>query len=1006
MMGNTLVLILGSVVIYLAANPQKMRAGERERVRIMKRFLFWMILLHPFICFGLDPERAITQYVHQVWKTEHGLPQKRVNDILQTKDGYLWFTSPENLVRFDGLKFTIFESGRIPSLTSRNLPVLVEDLEGNLWIATEGAGVARYKDGSFFSFTTKNGLSDNSVLSIAVDRKGALWIGTQWGGLNHLQNGKVTVYKAKDGTPGNRINFLFVDERGDLWIAGEGLSRFHNGTFKRYTKADGLSHDVVTSITSDRKGSIWLGTWGGGVNKLENGKFISYSTTEGLSHNEVRNIHYDKGGNLWVGTREGGLCRFKDGKWETYSQPQGLSDNGVRALYEDRDGSLWIGTYSQGLNRLKNGTFISYSSEEGFPADEVWSIYGDRHGTLWMGTQNGIVQYSNGIFKSFGVESGLTATNAVSIHGDSTGQLWVGTRGGGLFVFKNGHFTQFPFLKGTSYQFINCLYVDRSDNVWVGLADGAIRIQNGQIQQYSTRDGLAHNSTSGFLEDRSGNLWIASRGGLSYMRNNQFKSFSTEAGVVSMHEDNDGTLWVGMLGRLCRFQNEKFRCYTARDGLHHDTASAITDDDAGNLWISGSKGIFRVHKKNFLDYDKGLVSSIHSIIYGLADGMKDSEGNSGDPAVWKTSDGRLWFPTLKGITVVNPRNIIRSHGSIPAVIEKFLADHQDYDPKKKDLKIPPGQKRLEFYYAGLNLFAPERIRFQYKLDGYDKEWQYGGTQRSASYTNIPPGNYTFRIRAGNEEGEWSEQGSSVAFYLRPRFYQTKWFYFLCFIGLVVTTASAYRLRMKRIRAEFKAVLEERLRIAREFHDSLAQALAGVVMHLEVARIHASPEQSKHHTERALNLARISVEEARQTVIELRKPPDYETDFASALKEEILRQTIDSNLKVDFQAKGDAKNISESMKTNLIRICQEAVHNITKHAKATCVYVSLVCGSDKVSIHIKDDGAGFDPDAGTRKDRHFGLVGMRERVSVLRGTIQIQSELGKGTEIHVTVPLKT
>ena len=759
---------------------------------------------------ALDPDKAITQYVHDVWQTEQGLPQNSVHAIVQTRDGYLWLATEEGLVRFDGVRFVVFDKTNTKEMRSNYLQSLFQDRNGNLWIGADG-GLNRFRDGKFTSYTTKEGLLNDTVHTLYEDREGNLWIGTN-GGLSRFRDGKFVSYTTREGLSTDLVRSLYGDREGNLWIGtrGGGLSRFKDGRFTTYTSKEGLSNDIVHSLFEDREGNLWIGTEGGGLNRFKDGKFTNYTTKEGLSNDSVWSIYEDRERNLWIGTEGGGLNRLKDGKLTSYATREGLSNDFVLSSFEDREGNLWIGTHGGGLNRFKDGKFTSYATSEGLSNDIVWSVYEDREKNLWIGTNGrGLNNFKDGKFTNYTTRDGLSNDFIFSLYADRDANLWIGTDGG-LNRFKNGNFANYTTRDGLSSDSVFSMNEDSEGDLWIGTDKGLNRLKDGKLTTYTTKDGLS-NDTIYFLHgDREGNLWIATDGGLSRYKDGEFRTYTSKDGlsidfVRSLYEDRQGNLWIGTNGGgLNRFKDGRFTNFTTRNGLFDDLVLAILEDRSENLWMSCNKGIFRVSKKQLNDFADGKIQSITSVRYDISDGMKSSECNGGaQPAGWKTQDGKLWFATIKGAVMIDPENIKLNEQPPPVIIEQLTADNTVFTNTLAAIDLPPGSDKLEFHYAGLSLVTPEKVQFQYKLEGYDREWVEAGTRRVAYYTHLDPGRYTFRVKACNNDGVWNEAGASFAFYLQPLFYQTGWFYGLCGIAAAAAIGAGYGFRIRQLKAREK-----------------------------------------------------------------------------------------------------------------------------------------------------------------------------------------------------------
>jgi PAS domain S-box-containing protein len=767
--------------------------------------LLWLFCHSPAL--ALNPKKAITQYRHRAWKTEDGLPQLSAHAIIQTRDGYLWIGTQEGLVRFDGVHFTIFDKRNTPGLENHSIFTLLEGRDGSLWIGT-GGGLSRLKDGRFITYSTDQGVSHNLIYDLYEDPEGNLWVGTFGGGLNRLQAGRWTAYTVKEGLASNFVTSICGSKSSGLWIGtNDGVTRYKDGKFTTFTTKDGLAHNSVFDVYEDRKGNIWIGT-ADGLSLWREGRFRTFTTREGLSSNEIRSIYEDRDGNLWIGTEGKGLNRFNDGTFTSLTTREGLSDDFVYSLCEDREGSLWVGTYGGGLNRLSDGKFTTYSTAEGLPDDLVRPIFQSRDGSIWIGTQKGgLTHFKDGRFKTYTTKDGLAYNGVRALAEDSEGALWVGTGGGGLSRFRNGKFTNYTTRDGLANDYILALIVSRDGSVWIGTKGGGLsHYQNGRFTNYTTGDGLLDGVVRTILESRDGSLWIATNRGLSRLKDGRFTSYTTREGLshnflFSLYEDRAGVLWVSTFGGgLNRFKDGKFTSYTTAVGLFDDVAFQILEDDEGNLWMSCNRGIYRVSKRELEAFDRGEIKKITCQVYGTADGMQSAECNgSAQPAGVRTRDGRLWFPTAKGVVVIDPRNLGLNDLPPPVVIEKVLANKQSL-PLTGVIQLSPDQRELEIRYAALSFLAPQRVFFKYRLEGFDKDWVDAGTRREAFYTNLPPGRYRFQVLACNNDGVWNLTGAALEFYLKPHFYQTIWFYLLCTLTVLLALAGGYHLRIRQVRA--------------------------------------------------------------------------------------------------------------------------------------------------------------------------------------------------------------
>jgi ligand-binding sensor domain-containing protein/signal transduction histidine kinase len=969
-----------------------------------------LLLLAGAQALALDPTRDLSQFKVHVWLTESGLPQNSVHSITQAKDGYVWIATEEGLARFDGIKFTIFDKQNTPQLKSNDIRVLLEDRRGALWIGTTD-GLVRLLDSKFTAFSTQDGLPSNVIDSLYEDHKDALWIATSAGIVN-FNNGVFSPAAPQREFPRDRVQALFEDREGALWIgSAEGLVRSKDGAVTRFTRQDGLAGDGVVSISEDKDGHLWIGTTDG-LSQLEGNRFVTYTTRDGLPNNRIISLAVDREGSVWIGTA-GGLSRFADKHFSSFRAGDGLANEIILSIFEDHEGSLWIGTESGGLNLLKDKKFTTYTSKEGLSSDLIKSIYEDRKGNIWIGTNGGgLSLLKDGKFTTYTTADGLSSNVVLALFGDGDGNLWIGTPDG-LNRFRDGKFKTFTSADGLANDFVRSIYADHSGNLWIGTRGGLTRLRGEHFNIYTTADGLPNDFVGTIYEDAQGNIWIGTLGGLSKLKDEKFTTYTTRDGlssevVISLHEDAEGAMWIGTSGGgFNRLKQGKLTAYTTRNGLPDDVVYSILEDRQNNLWLSSNKGIFRVSKKELDDLANGNVGSIIPVLYGPADGMITREcSGGGHPAAWRGADGKLWFATIKGVAMIDPERIKLNDQPPPVAIEQIRVDDESISPAQT-IELPPGKSRLDFYYTAPSFVAPEKVRFKYKLEGFDSDWVDGGTRRVAYYTNLRPGRYKFRVIASNNDGLWSPTGATFDLYLKPHFYQTYWFYALCILSLAILVWLGYRFRLRQVESQFAAVLAERNRIAREIHDNLAQEMLGISVQLEVVArtMPASAELARTHLDRVRMLVRHGIAEARRYVWDLRSQALDKNDLPAALSDTARRLTTETAVQSKVEVSGIFRPLSPLIEGNLLRIGQEAINNAVRHAQPRNIFVNLKFEAKRVQLSVQDDGHGFDYQESMKGDeKHFGLVGMQERAMRMGGKLKVDSRAGEGTEVLVDVPI--
>jgi ligand-binding sensor domain-containing protein/signal transduction histidine kinase len=992
-------------------------------VKTLAGLLLALLLLCGGRADALPPGSDLGQLGRRAWQTENGLPQNTVHSVVQDIEGYIWVATEEGLARFDGLNFVVFDRQNTPQLRSNDVRSLLMTEKGNvIWAATAG-GLSQLYAGKWTTITTEQGLAGNDVVSAYEARNGAVWVATSTG-LSRLREAVWTSFTTRDGLADNNVRVIsedLSDETGAMWVGtAEGLSRFAEGKFTNFTAADGLPGGV-SAIERDANGTLWLGT-DAGLCLYKDGRFETLTTRDGLPGDRVISLRAAREGGLWVGTAAGAAF-FRDGRFERFADADPLADGIVLSIFEDREGSVWLGTESGGLHQLRGRKFTTYSTREGLSSDLVKAIYEDAAGDVWVGTYGaGLNLLRGGKVTTYTTKEGLASNIVLSLYSDAAGDLWVGTPDG-LSRYHAGRFETFTSADGLPNDFVRSIYADRGGALWIGTRGGLARLKDGEFTTYTTRDGLMSDFVGTVYEDAAGDLWVGTLGGLSKFAGGRFTSYTSrdglpETAVIAIHGDAEGRLWVGTNGGgLGLLDKGQFYSFTSRDGLPNDTVYRILEDASGRLWMSCNRGIFSLTKAELLEFASRKTGSLSPTLYGTADGMPTREcSGGGHPSGWRGRDGRLWFSTIKGVAMIDPVRVARNTEPPPVVVEEVRVDGDPVDASPKAEREPgrgrylfrPGSSRFDFHYAGLSYVAPEKVRYRYKLEGFDRDWVDGGDRRVAYYTNLGPGEYTFRVAACNNDGVWSETPATFFFTLRPHFYRTYWFYALCALGAALLAWQLYALRLRQVRARFDAVLAERNRIAREIHDNLAQEILGVSVQLEiVARLmNTSAEGARTHLDRARMLVRGSIAEARRYVWDLRSQSLDDRDLPAALAETTRRLAAEAGVQTQFQVSGTFRPLPRQVENNLLRIAQEAVNNAVRHARAQNLSVSLLFDAHSVRLSVRDDGRGFDPvGQASGRNGHFGILGMRERAEEMGGSLSIESDPEKGSEVSVGVPLE-
>jgi signal transduction histidine kinase/ligand-binding sensor domain-containing protein len=782
---------------------------------------------------SLDPSKALTQYVKQVWRADSGLPQGSVLALAQTADGYMWLGTEEGLVRFDGVRFTIFDKGNSVGLRSATVTSLLADHEDGLWVGTHGGGLTRFRHGKFESNLLGSRLDSQSIECLYEDPAGVLWIGTSSGGLVRHAKGKTNVYTTADGLPDNTVLSIAADKQGTLWIGtNNGLARFSDGQFSVVRGEKAASFGSVRATYVDRQGALWMGTNPGGLFRLGADGLTRLTTKEGLTSNAIQTIYEDDARTLWVGTQGGGLDRIVGGHITALTKNEGLNGFAVDSIFEDREGNLWLGCIDGGLTRLRDGAITTISKQEGLIADSVLPVYQDRDGSVWIGTLQGLNHWKDGQLSAYTMADGLPDKSIFSIAQTGDGVLWVGTHNGLARLTGKRFAAQAGVPRGP----VMCLYADPADGLWIGGRGGGLTHFDGQrFVTYTTQDGLSNNFVTAIHRTSDGTLWIGTDGGgMNSFRDGKFKAHPAVNGsvgnvVYGLSSDPDGTLWIATRGDgLGRLRGGKFTMYTSRQGLPDDSIFGVIDDKLGHLWMSSNKGIFSVEKKQLEQLDAGSIKKITAGIYGVADGMKNKECDGGfQPSILRTGDGRLWFPTTEGVSIINPAHPANSSLPLSVMVQRMFADGQE-QAIDRPVSVSPGEGRLVFHFTAPTFIAPDRIQFRYKLEGFDKDWTQEENSRTAFYTNLPPAKYRFLVRASRDGQKWYGDDAALSFTLQPHYYQRSEFSALMTVLVAGFVLAVHRMRVRHLReneSKLLQLVERRTAELRQSRDELEVRVA-------------------------------------------------------------------------------------------------------------------------------------------------------------------------------------
>ena len=968
----------------------------------------------PQAAFGLDPNRALTQYVHRIWQTQQGLPQGGILQIFQTKQGYLWLATQTGLVRFDGVRFQLAEDILPGAPANLWVRAAYEDNQGRLWLGSNESGVFRLDDKGVTQFTTAQGLPSNAIQCLAPGRDGTVWVCTD-AGLARMDisgsQAKIEVLHEQFGlkietTESNdNVRAACEDSNGRLWVGGDGprLVAGDGGKFAARPLKGIPAAGSVRALLCDGD-TVWAGTSDGLV-RIHSNEQRLYRARDGLADDFVFSLAPGGDGGIWVGTRNG-FTRLRNGKVESFHPQDGLSQSTAMSIFEDREGTLWVGT-KRGLNQFLDGRGVPYTVSEGLPSNEAGPVLEDRQGVVWAGTlDRGLARFDGEKFQNLTTRNGLASNAVLSLAEDRDGSLWAGTRDG-LNQLREGRVVQtFTVRNGLPGNLIRSLYQDREGVLWVGTQHGLAALRGGRVEPAS---GVPQEDVIAVSEDGEGRLVLATERGVYQQSGGGFREVTFNGAAIrrvnTLYRDKDGLLWMGLNGAGLRLlKGGEITSYLARDGLYDGEIYGIVRDDQDRMWLACSRGIFSVPRNELLQFAAGETKKLTSAPYSPMDAQRVIEGQSGiSPVLSRTRDGRLWFATIRGLLVLDPNRWQRESTPPLVVIENPIVNGRSEKPDRIG-ELPPGQKNIEFNYAGLAYYLPTRLRFRYMLEGYDRDWIEAGNRREAFYTNLPPGRFRFRVTACNADNVCTEQGSSVAFTLAPHFYQRIWFWPLVAAAIAALGWLAYQLRIRRLRERYDLILAERSRIARELHDTLIQGFSGITMALQALAGRLRGSQDREMLVEIIRDAATCLRQTRQSVAGLRSGHDAESGLTAAISSAAREITDTKDVRLKLKLDKTVPRLPAEVEYNLLRIASEAVSNSVKHSGARTIEVALESAPDALSLKVHDDGSGLGDDGAMLRPGHYGIIGMKERATQIGADLKLWGDAGHGTTVLVTLPV--
>ena len=1001
--------------------------------------------------YALNPALDASQYVHTSWKIRDGFIRSTIRAITQTDDGYLWLGTDMGLLRFDGVTVRPWQPPANQALPSNAILSLLAARDGTLWIATT-QGLASWKDGRLVRYES---LAGSYIFRLAEDREGSIWItrfAASWM-LCGIQGTRVTCH-GEDGGPGAGALGLYADGGGNLWVGtSNGVWRWKPGLPAFYRLADQV--DGNRGLSEDGDGALLIAR-PGGLSRFAKGRLeMVHRFPPSLQKIGASMLLRDRDGGLWGGTPSHGLVHVHEGIADTFARRDGLSGDAVSAIFEDREGTIWVAT-GDGLDRFRDSTVVSYSLNQGLSNDRAASVLASSDGSVWVGTSDGLNRWTNGrvsVYRDPRASAATTVTppgtrdvgkvdivglpaNIHSMFEDSQRRMWLSTAGAVGYVEDN----HFVAVNGIPGAVTRAILEDSRKRLWIANLDhGLFGLVRGSpdLEQIPWTVTQRKDLVSALAADPSGEgLWLGFfRGGIGYLVGKEMRaSYAASHGLATgriswLYVDHAGALWVGADGGLSRLHDGRVSTLTSSNGLPCDAVGWVIEDTSRSLWLGMACGLVRIARTDIDAWaaaaergrraENGTPSRVEAAVFDHADGVRTFVNASYYSApVVRSADGKLWFVSQDGVSVVDPANLPLNAVPAPVHIEQIVADRHTYAIQNAGtpVRLPPLVRDLQIDYTALSLAVPERVRFRYRLDGQDRDWQDVGTRRQAFYTDLRPGTYRFRVTASNNSGVWNDTGAVVDFSIAPAYYQTNWFLALSVAMFLAVVWAAHRVRLRVVERHqreitalnermMKAQEQERIRIAGELHDGVMQQMLAATMMLGMAKRRVAEDSDAKATIDKVQQKLIQAgTDIRQLSHDLHPPALQDAGLPQAVTAYCEEFSGTCGIRISCDAAESTEALSRGAALALFRILQEALGNAAKHARATRIAVVLDRRDDVVSLEVSDNGAGFD---GTRLGTSggLGLIMMRERASQLNGTFTFASALGRGTTISVVIPFR-
>lgn len=937
---------------------------------------------------------------------ENGLPHNYVFSVLRAPDGYLLVGTDEGLARFDGMRFTSYDLYPPVNLSKKWILCTLVGRDGSIWAGTFDGGLYQWRDGKVI--TRFN--AGSSVFDMAEDNAGHIWASTRDGVIR--SGDEIGHFEHESNLrrpPDTAWNVLSRAKDGAIWIVTtDGLYRRTGDTVERVANS-GKEYGQIFAVEADGI-NVLVGTSRGLYSLSHRNRAHALERVTGVPGPVVAMLR-DRDGNIWAGTWGQGLYRKNAEGARQWSSREGLADDFVRQLYEDKDGNLWIGLRGGGLSRWKDPTLVPFGMPEGLEGDYASTAALDPQHRLWLGTwRGGLYRFSAGKLLPQPTPVSTLFFTVRALAFDGPGNVWTGNWEG-LYSFDGNRSQHFAGPE-TPYHHVSEILFDRRQRLWVATSDnGIFAFLPGRPEGEPVVHLLPHKEVTSLVEDRNGRIWIGTPAAAGWVVESDFSTYHALArtqgeAFTGLSVDLHNAVWGCTLsGALWRLNTTGGELLDMAGGLPGYPLYLALDDGEGDLWISSPRGILRIEKSMIDRVMAGLAKQVTYRLFDREDGMRTIECHrQSQPAGARDADGYLWFPTSRGFVRIDPKALHQSETVSAVRIEDVTEDGKIARPN--GLHLSPGQHAVEIRFTALEFRSPQKVRFRYRMEGLEKDWNWDNGSHLARYSRLPPGQYTFQVMAAIGDGPWTS-AEALRVDQAPELYQTSWFEILVVLTGLLVAVLIFRWQMRLFRQRYFAVIAERNRIACEWHDTLLAGFSAISLQLEAALLERG--QISERVQEILNVTRKMVQhyraEARRVIWDLRENSTGETTLENAVTA-ALHQTVQGReIAYEVALSGTETGVSKEVEQNLLRVCQEALSNAVRHGAPKRLRVQLQYTGANVTMRVEDDGSGFEPErVRDLKNGHFGLTIMQERMRRFGGTLALKSEPGKGTVVEATVPV--